>query len=221
MRFVACTPEERSDQRTRLRVPDGGHLLVSVGRLVPRKGVDVLVKAVQLLAAEHCPVVLAIAGVGRDEGRLRRLAGGAANVHFLGRVDDEAKVALLGAADVFVQPCRSRWGGFEQEGFGIVFLEAAACGTPAVAGRSGGSFEAVEHGVTGLVVDEPHEPVAVARALRELLADDVARMAMGAAARARAEASFDYDVLARQLALGLAQAMSGARTHPDRTPRRH
>jgi phosphatidylinositol alpha-1,6-mannosyltransferase len=136
-------------------------------------------------------------------------------------VDDEEKVELLGAADVFCQPCRSRWLGFEQEGFGIVFLEAAACGTPAVAGRSGGSFEAVEDGVTGLVVDEPHEPLAVARALRELLGDEAARTAMGTAARARAEASFDYDVLARRLAGGLDQVVAGVRTHPDRAPRRH
>ncbi len=221
-RFVPCSPGVRAQRRASLGVPEDGHLIVSVGRLVPRKGIDVLVGAVQLLSRSLPNVVLAIAGAGRDERRLRRLATSAGNrIRFLGRVDDQTKVELLGAADVFVQPCRSRWLGFEQEGFGIVFLEAAACGTPAIAGRSGGSFEAVEHGVTGLVVDEPGEPQAVARALHELLGDRAACAAMGTAARARAEASFDYDVLARQLAAGLDRAVAAPMGHPDRTPRRH
>jgi phosphatidylinositol alpha-1,6-mannosyltransferase len=132
-------------------------------------------------------------------------------VHFLGRVSEADKADLLGAADVFAQPCRSRWGGLEQEGFGIVFLEAAACGVPQVAGRSGGSYEAVEAGVTGLVVDDPRDPVAVASALDTLLGDPAAREQMGQAARRRAEADFDYDSLARGLSVGLEAAVGGLR----------
>jgi phosphatidylinositol alpha-1,6-mannosyltransferase len=96
--------------------------------------------------------------------------------------------------------CRDRWAGLEQEGFGIVFLEAAAAGVPSVAGRSGGAAEAVDHGVTGLVVDDPTDVLAVAAALDGLLADEGARAAMGEAARDRAVGRFSYDFLAAQLA---------------------
>ena len=76
----------------------------------------------------------------------------------LGAVSDADRAALLGAADVFVMACRNRWLGLEQEGFGIVFLEAAAAGVPQVAGDSGGASEAVLDGVTGLVVESPRRP---------------------------------------------------------------
>jgi phosphatidylinositol alpha-1,6-mannosyltransferase len=95
--------------------------------------------------------------------------------------------------------CRERWGGLEAEGFGIVFLEAAASGVPAVAGRSGGAWEAVEDGETGFVVD-PLDAGAVAGALERLLTDPELRRRMGTAARARAETSFAYDTLAARLA---------------------
>jgi phosphatidylinositol alpha-1,6-mannosyltransferase len=100
--------------------------------------------------------------------------------------------------------CRNRWGGLEQEGFGIVFLEAAAAGVPQVAGHSGGSSEAVLDGVTGLVVDDPSDPGLVAEAIRTLLADPALRRRMGRAARTRVQESFDNDVLASRLAEALA-----------------
>jgi phosphatidylinositol alpha-1,6-mannosyltransferase len=96
--------------------------------------------------------------------------------------------------------CRNRWLDLEQEGFGIVFLEAAAAGVPQVAGRSGGADEAVIDGETGLVVGDPGDPGAVAHALRQLLMDDDRRTRMGRAARARVEESFGYGFLARRLA---------------------
>ncbi len=107
---------------------------------------------------------------------------------------------LLGSADLFVMACRNRWLGLEQEGFGIVFLEAAAAGVPQVAGESGGAAEAVVHGETGLVVARPDDPGCVAQALRELLSDPALAKRMGAAGRARVVASFDYDALASRLA---------------------
>ena len=99
--------------------------------------------------------------------------------------------------------CRDRWAGLEQEGFGIVFLEAAACGVPAVAGRSGGSAEAVLDGATGIVVDDAKDVVAVAAALDRILSDGSLRARLGSAARQRAMAEFDYDVLARRLQAAL------------------
>jgi phosphatidylinositol alpha-1,6-mannosyltransferase len=121
----------------------------------------------------------------------------------LGPVPDDDLPRLFGVADVFVMACRDRWGGLEQEGFGIVFLEAAACGVPQVAGRSGGADEAVVHGKTGLVVDDPGDPGKVAAALRRLLTDDELRRAMGRSARRRARTGFAWDLLAHRLAAAL------------------
>ena len=84
---------------------------------------------------------------------------------------DDDLPGLYGCADVFAMLCRNRWGGLEQEGFGIVFLEAAACGVPQVAGASGGAAEAVVDGETGMVVDPPEDVEAVAEAIGSLLAD--------------------------------------------------
>jgi phosphatidylinositol alpha-1,6-mannosyltransferase len=99
--------------------------------------------------------------------------------------------------------CRNRWGGLEQEGFGIVFLEAAACGVPQVAGDSGGAAEAVEDGVTGLVVRQPDDARKVAAAIERLLDDPQAARAMGVAGRERAIREFSYDVLAHRLGTSL------------------
>jgi phosphatidylinositol alpha-1,6-mannosyltransferase len=167
---------------------------------------DVLIEAASRLAPSFPDLVVAIAGGGREESHLQRQAEASpVDVRLLGRVSDEDRSALLGAADLFVMACRNRWLGLEQEGFGIVFLEAAAAGVAQIAGDSGGAAEAVEDGVTGLVVAEPDDPGALAEALRALLADPIGRRRMGKAARLRAQASFDYDVLASRLADTLAQ----------------
>jgi phosphatidylinositol alpha-1,6-mannosyltransferase len=103
-------------------------------------------------------------------------------------------------------PCRSRWSGLEQEGFGIVFLEAAACGVPQVAGDSGGAAEAVEHGKTGLVVQRPESDKEVADSVAQLLEDDQVRERMGLESRRRAVSEFSYDVLADRLRVGIDSA---------------
>jgi phosphatidylinositol alpha-1,6-mannosyltransferase len=172
-------------------------LVLAVSRLVPRKGIDVLIRAMARLVPARPDAVLAVAGAGRDRQRLERLAAGSGvAVRFLGEVSDEQLPALVGCADIFAIPCRSRWGGLEQEGFGIVFLEAAACGVPQVAGASGGSAEAVADGETGLVVERPDDPLSVEAALARLLDDPDLRRRMGSEARRRAEDRFDYDRLA-------------------------
>jgi phosphatidylinositol alpha-1,6-mannosyltransferase len=107
--------------------------------------------------------------------------------------------ATYGAADVFAHVCRNRWGGLEQEGFGIIFLEAAACGVPQIAGNSGGAGDAVLDGVTGYVVDPPTDAHAVARRLDELLDNPDRALEMGRAARQRALLDFSYDDLAARL----------------------
>jgi phosphatidylinositol alpha-1,6-mannosyltransferase len=199
-RFRPLSPPEQSAARKRFGLPTEGPLVASVSRLVPRKGMDALIDAVARLKTTHPDLVVAIAGSGRDRARLERRARAArAPVHFLGRVADEDLPALYGCADVFAMLCRNRWLGLEQEGFGIVFLEAAACGVPQVAGDSGGAADAVADGETGLVVRSPDDPAEVAAALARLLDDAGLRARLGAAARARAAAEFDYDVLAARL----------------------
>jgi phosphatidylinositol alpha-1,6-mannosyltransferase len=206
-RFRPLGDDERRAARTRLGLPAGAPLITSISRLVPRKGFDTLIRAGAILQRDHPDVVIAISGSGRDEGRLRRLARETrAPVRFLGRVSDDDLPALYGCGDVFAMLCRTRWGGLEQEGFGIVFVEAAAAGVPQVAGESGGAAEAVADGETGFVVDPPTDPEAVAEAIGRLLGDDGRRAEMGAASRQRAEREFSYDVLAARLggALGVA-----------------
>jgi phosphatidylinositol alpha-1,6-mannosyltransferase len=204
-RFRPLSPSERSEARRDLGLPTEGPLVVSVSRLVPRKGMDVLVDAAVLLRADLPDLTVAIAGRGRDSDRLAgRIAEHGAPVRLLGGVADADLPRLVGAADVFAMLCRNRWLGLEQEGFGIVFLEAAAAGVPQVAGASGGAGEAVADGVTGLVVRRPTDVRSIAAALARLLGDRKLRTQMGAASRRRAEASFDYDRLAPRLAASLA-----------------
>jgi phosphatidyl-myo-inositol dimannoside synthase len=203
-RFRPLSDDERAGARRAAGLPVEGQLVVGMSRLVPRKGFDVLIAAAALLAPAHPGLTVALAGAGRDGARLERLvAATGAPVRLLGFVADADLPALLGSADVFAMPCRDRWGGLEQEGFGIVFLEAAACGVPGVAGSSGGSAEAVASGETGFVVDRPEDPVAVAAALGRLLDDDGLRARLGAAARQRAVGHFSYDHLAARLAAHL------------------
>ena len=209
-RFRPLDAEARLRARLDFGLPTGGQVIAAVSRLVPRKGFDTAIRAVARMHATHPELVLAIAGGGRDERRLRSLAEDlGAPVRFLGRVAHDDLPRVYGCADVFAMLCRNRWGGLEQEGFGIVFVEAAACGVPQVAGDSGGAAEAVADGETGIVVRHPErETTAVAdtvAAFTRLLADDDLRRRMGVAARRRAEAEFAYDVLAARLgeALGV------------------
>ena len=203
-RFRPLDPDARREVRARLGIPVEGPLAVSVSRLVPRKGMDTLIEAAALIGRDHPDLTVAIGGTGRDRDRLDKLvASTGAPVTMLGRVSDRDLPDLVAAADVFVMACRPRWGGLEQEGFGIVFLEAAAAGVPQIAGRSGGSHDAVVHEETGLVLDHPSDPVELAAAIAGLLADPERRERMGRAGRERARASFDYDVLARRLSESL------------------
>jgi phosphatidyl-myo-inositol dimannoside synthase len=204
-RFAVLSPSEREAARAGLGLPVEGPLVVSVSRLVPRKGMDVLIDAAVRLRGDVPDLSVAIAGRGRDADRLAgRIAEYNAPVRLLGGVSDAELPALIGAADVFAMVCRNRWLGLEQEGFGIVFLEAAATGVPQVAGASGGAGEAVVDGETGLVVRRPTDVGAVSRAIGRLLGDPGLRDKMGAASRSRVEASFDYDKLAPRLAASLA-----------------
>jgi phosphatidyl-myo-inositol dimannoside synthase len=202
-RFVPLAPIERASARARLGLPAAGPLVLSVSRLVPRKGMDTLIRAAAALAAtgRHPDLHVVIAGQGRDRRRLELLIRRTgAPVRLLGRVPNVDLPGLFACADVFALLCRSRWAGLEQEGFGIVFLEAAAAGVPSVAGESGGSAEAVVDGETGFVLPDPSDVDAAAGAIERLICDPSLASRQGQAARHRAEVEFSYDVLATRLA---------------------
>jgi phosphatidylinositol alpha-1,6-mannosyltransferase len=203
-RFRPLDDHERVRARAELELPTEGRLVLSVSRLVPRKGMDVLIEAASRLSRHRPDLTVAIAGGGRDRSRLARLvAEGGAPVRLLGRVPDEVLPRLYACADVFAMLCRDRWGGLEQEGFGIVFLEAAACAVPQVAGDSGGAAEAVVEGATGTVVHRSRDAHQAARSLSTLLDDEGLRRRLGRAARTRVETSFDYQTLATRLEVAL------------------
>jgi phosphatidylinositol alpha-1,6-mannosyltransferase len=203
-RFHPLDDAERKAAREAFGLPIDAELIVSISRLVPRKGFDTAIRAAARLRTSRPDLLLAISGGGRDEGRLRKLAAELqAPVRFLGRVSNADLPRLYGCADVYTMLCRNRWGGLEQEGFGIVFVEAAACGVPQVAGDSGGAAEAVADGQTGIVVRHPDDVTEVADAFVALLDDPARRAAMGVAARERAVAEFSYDVLAERLGRSL------------------
>jgi phosphatidylinositol alpha-1,6-mannosyltransferase len=210
-RFVPLDDSARADVRRRYGLPVHGRVLIALSRIVPRKGIDVVIRATARLAASRPDLVLAVGGDGRDRTRLARIAhASSAPVRFLGRVPDDDLPGVFACADVFAMLCRNRWAGLEQEGFGIVFLEAAAAGVAQVAGQSGGAAEAVVDGVTGVVVEDPSDLDAVEAAIAGLIDDPVQRGAMAAAGRARALADFSYDGLAARLDA----ALQGWRSEP-------
>lgn len=199
-KFRPLDATERAAAREHLGLPVDAELIVSMSRLVPRKGFDTAIRAVARLKRQRPDLLLAIAGGGREEQRLQRLAAELdAPVRFLGRIPDEDRTPLYGCGDIFTMLCRNRWFGLEQEGFGIVFLEAAACGVAQIAGDSGGAAEAVADGETGLVVRDPEDVQEVADAMARLLDDDALRASMATRSRARVLEEFSYDVLARRL----------------------
>jgi phosphatidylinositol alpha-1,6-mannosyltransferase len=139
--------------RKRLKIKDGTPMVLSFGRLVPRKGTHRLIHAMREVRRHVPTAVLVIAGTGPQEGRLRRLAGDDEWVIFAERVSDEDAPALYAAADIFALPVADRWLGLEIEGLGVVLLEAGATAIPAITGRSGGTPEAGIDDETGFVIN--------------------------------------------------------------------
>ena len=190
----------------------GSRVIGCVSRLVPRKGQDVLLTAFAAIALEAPDSRLLIVGHGRDRHRLEaraRALGISAAVIFTGEVPEVELPMYFRAADIFVMPCRSRWGGLEVEAFGGVFLQASAVGRPVVAGISGGTCDAVLDGTTGVMVDGSSVG-AVTAAIRGLLRDPAKALAMGAAGAAWTRARWGWDQVATDARSLLAGAMATA-----------
>ncbi|WP_067482788.1 glycosyltransferase family 4 protein [Actinomadura hibisca] len=171
-------------------------LILSVSRLVARKGQDRLIRAMPIVRAFVPDAMLLIVGSGPQDFWLRGLAGKLAPdaVRFAGGLPHAELPGYYAAADVFAMPCRDRRFGLETEGLGIVFLEAAAAGLPVLAGRSGGAPEAVRDGETGLVTDDSVPEIAAK--LVTLLTEPGA---MGAKGRAWVRDEWGWDRSAERL----------------------
>lgn len=170
-----------------------GSWIVTVARLELYKGADTVMRALRLLAENGRPLRYAIVGEGPARAELEALAhseGIADRVHFLGGVPDDSLPEAYALADIYAGMTRQTER--EAEGFGIALVEAQACGKPVVAGRGGGTTDAVSDGETGLLVD-PLDPGAVAAALNDLLGDSVRAAAMGAAGRRAVERYYNWD----------------------------
>ncbi|MDA8277807.1 MAG: glycosyltransferase family 4 protein [Actinomycetota bacterium] len=188
---------DKSIFRRKLGIYEDSFVVVSLSRLVPRKGMDTLIKAASIASREIPKLQVVIGGEGRELARLESLAQShSAPIHFLGRVSNEDIDAFYNCGDLFAMLCYNRWFNLEQEGFGIVFLEAAACGLPAIAGKSGGSSEAVVDGVTGTVLDDPRNPLAVAEAMVRYYKDSELRASHSEQARNRVVTDFSYEEIA-------------------------
>ena len=197
-----------SDLRERHGVGDSP-LVVCVSRLVARKGQDVLIRGMEQIRRRVPEATLLIVGGGPYESRLRELAttAPAGSVVFAGQVSEDDLPRYYAVGDVFAMPCRTRLGGMEVEGWGNVFIEAAACARPVVVGDSGGAREALVDGQTGTLVDGRNVE-AVADAVASLLADPTRARAMGEAGRARVLEHHQWPDIARTLTLWL-QAAAG------------
>jgi phosphatidyl-myo-inositol dimannoside synthase len=175
--------------------------VVCLSRLVPRKGQDMLIRALPAVRQRVDGAALVIAGGGPYLETLRGLAERlrvSEHVTFTGGVAAADLPAFHAMADVFAMPCRTRGAGLDVEGLGIVFLEASATGVPVIAGHSGGAPETVQHNKTGLVVDG-RSVTQIADAVTELLADPDRAAAMGATGRDWATAQWRWDTLAARL----------------------
>jgi len=173
-------------------------VIVSVGRLVHRKGQDFLIESMPQILKQVPDAHLLLVGQGPYREHLKKLVRKHSienNVSFIGRIQYKDLPGYICVGDIFAMPSRSRFAGLEVEGLGIVYLEASACGLPVIAGESGGAPDAVIEGVTGFVVDGTNTEQIAKRAI-QLLLDEKLRISMGSAGRAWIEKEWRWQIWA-------------------------
>ena len=178
------SPQDSSQLRRDLRL-ENKRVIVSVGRLVHRKGQDHLIQALPEILESVPDAHILMVGQGPYLSHLKKLVEDlnvVDHVSFIGRIQYAQLPQYICAGDIFAMPSRSRYFGLEVEGLGIVYLEASACGLPVIAGSSGGAPDAVLEGVTGIVVDGENNDEIAAAAIK-LLNDLNGAKAMGLAGR--------------------------------------
>jgi phosphatidyl-myo-inositol dimannoside synthase len=185
--------------RRKLGIDERARVVLAFGRLVRRKGVHRLIHAMPEIRRNAQDAVLVVAGTGPRERSLHSLARRInSRVLFTGRVDDADTPSLYATADVFALPVADRFFGLDVEGLGVVLLEASACETPCVTGRSGGTPEAVINERTGFVVNGRDVGQLVDR-ITFLLEEPERAQAMGRAARRHVETEFSRRSLPAKL----------------------
>ena len=189
------TPAAKSVELQKKWGIEDAPVIVSIGRLVARKGSDQLIKAMPEVLKHFPTSKLLLVGTGNYQKRLEKLVRNLKvqdSVVFTGRVEHDLLPDYFRLGDIFAAPCRSRYGGLEVEGLGIVYLEASACGVPVIAGKSGGAPDAVLDGKTGLLVNgRDHREVGVA--VIKLLSDRPLRQKMGADGRVWMEQLWSWE----------------------------
>ena len=205
------TPQELSDLDRELGLGDR-RVLFTICRLVPRKGVDLVLRAFAELKDAFPESIYVVAGEGSEGERLEKIAGDLdldGRVIFTGAVSHRTKCALFERCELFVMPNRNL-GDRDIEGFGIVFLEAGLHGRPVIGGNNGGVVDAVIDGQTGLLVDTSTDHVPTRTALRALLEDPERAREMGRIGKERARREFGWPYIAQGFALALGQQVGGA-----------
>jgi phosphatidylinositol alpha-1,6-mannosyltransferase len=190
-RYLPYSAENKEMLRTKYELNDK-LILLGLSRLMPRKGFDSVIKVLPKLIKKYPNLIFLVAGSGPDQKRLKKLAVKykvSDRVKFLGAITFEQLPDIYNLADVFAMPCRSRFNGLDIEGFGIVYLEAAACALPVVAGDSGGAVEAVQAGQTGELVSKSD----LFPKLDRLLADSELRIRYGRSGRKWVQQSFELN----------------------------
>ena len=194
-------PVDRALRDRLLGARAGGRVVLTVGNLVERKGHDMVIQALAQIIRRVPDTPYLIVGEGpyRDDlDRLARATGVRDRVVFAGRVDADGLPDVYALSDVFVMPSRVRHAARDVEGFGLVFLEANACGKPVIGGRTGGIPEAIVDGKTGFLV-EPESVADIADRLKTLLTDREVATEMGRQGRTRVTAHFSWADAAAQV----------------------
>lgn len=174
-------------------------VLLTVGRLVPRKGIDTVLRALPTIAEAVPDVAYLVVGTGPDQSRLTRIAERhhvRDRVRFVGQLGHDRLPLYYSAADLFVMPARTSPP--DVEGFGLVFLEANACGTPVIGARTGGIPDAIRDGDTGLLVP-PADPDALAEAAVRVLTTPTLADALGRQGRHRVVNEANWDAIVERL----------------------
>jgi phosphatidylinositol alpha-1,6-mannosyltransferase len=198
-------PTDSSELRAELGLSDKS-VIISVGRLVHRKGQDMLISSLPQIKAKIPNVHLLLVGVGPHQDYLEKLAvklGVTECITFIGRINYADLPKYICVGDIFAMPSRSRFFGLEVEGLGIVYLEASSCGLPVVGGKSGGAPDAVLAGETGVVVDGTNT-FEIAEACIELLNNPELSALLGANGRAWIIENWRWEIWAKKYAALLA-----------------
>lgn len=194
-------PRDCEGLRRKLNLQDK-RVILAISRLAERKGHDVVIKSLPKVLEKVPNTAYVIVGSGPTEDKLKTLVKNLAldrQVIFIGEVPHDSIVDYYNVCDLFIMPNRKLEDTGEIEGFGVVFLEANACGKPVIGGRTGGTEDAIIDSQTGILVDKVTEPDEISQAILRLLLDEELSRRMGEAGRKRAEDFFNWSIMANRL----------------------